>query len=121
MGAHMNWDFQTYLPVIACMEGADNPVTTAKECLSALSKVPYSAVKACAWGAEGNALMHAVANRTESLDPAHKYVPWIVVDGVHAEEVEQRQWLTSLALFAPSTKAPNPSSAKLSTLPPTSS
>jgi len=88
--AHMDWDFQTYLPVISCMEGADNPVTAAKGCLSALSTVPYSAVKACAWGAEGNALMHAIANRTEGLNPAHKYVPWIVVDGVHTEEVEQK-------------------------------
>ena len=40
-------------------------------------------------GAEGNALMHAIANRTEGLNPAHKYVPWIVVDGVHTEEVKQ--------------------------------
>lgn len=131
--AHMDWDFQTYLPVISCMEvsshlatipipsspvyrqssdqsdpnqGADNPVTAAKGCLSALSTVPYSAVKACAWvrketifsglmiisiqGAEGNALMHAIANRTEGLNPAHKYVPWIVVDGVHTEEVKQK-------------------------------
>ena len=41
-------------------------------------------------GAEGNALMHAIANRTEGLNPAHKYVPWIVVDGVHTEEVKQK-------------------------------
>ena len=30
-------------------QGADNPVTAAKGCLSALSTVSYSAVKACAW------------------------------------------------------------------------
>ena len=34
--------------------------------------------------------MHAIANRTEGLNPAHKYVPWIVVDGVHTEEVKQK-------------------------------
>ena len=34
--------------------------------------------------------MHAIANRTEGLNPAHKYVPWIVVDGVHTEEVKRR-------------------------------
>ena len=38
--------------------------------------------------------MHAIANRTESLDPAHKYVPWIVVDGVHTEEVKQFDKIT---------------------------
>ena len=35
--------------------------------------------------------MHAIANRTEGLNPAHKYVPWIVVDGVHTEEVKQKK------------------------------
>jgi len=88
--AHMDWDFQAYLPVISCMEGADNPVTATKGCLSALSTVSYSAVKACAWGAEGNGLMHVMANRTESLSPAHNYVPWIVVDGVHTDQVEKK-------------------------------
>merc|ERR1712012_1523397 len=88
--AHMDWDFQGYLPVISCMEGADNPVTATKGCLSALSTVSYSAVKACAWGAEGNALMHVMANRTESLSPAHNYVPWIVEDGVHTDQVEKK-------------------------------
>ena len=34
--------------------------------------------------------MHAIANRTEGLNPAHKYVPWIVVDGVHTEEVSPK-------------------------------
>lgn len=31
--------------------------------------------------------MHVMANRTESLSPAHNYVPWIVVDGVHTDQV----------------------------------
>merc|ERR1712156_1324610 len=39
----------------------------------------------------GNLLEVCVmANRTESLSPAHNYVPWIVVDGVHTDQVEKR-------------------------------
>jgi interferon gamma-inducible protein 30 len=89
--AHLGWDSHRYLPVISCMEGADSPVLATKGCLAALAPaLPYSAVKACAWGTEGNRLMHALANRTESLSPAHKYVPWIVVQGQHTEELEQQ-------------------------------
>ena len=28
-------------------------------------------------GAEGNKLEHAMGVKTESLDPAHNYVPWV--------------------------------------------
>ena len=27
--------------------------------------------------------------RTESLDPPHNYVPWIVVDGKHTDELQE--------------------------------
>jgi len=106
--AHSNWDFHSYLPVISCMEGADNPVTATKGCLEALSDVPYPAVKACAWGAEGNAMMHEVANRTASLDPPHTYVPWITVQGVHTEEVEQEAMSDLVSLVCKLYKGPQP-------------
>ena len=35
-------------------------------------------------------LMHIVALKTESLVPKHTYVPWIVVDGVHDADVENK-------------------------------
>jgi hypothetical protein len=39
-------------------------------------------------GPEGNALMHEMGLRTESLDPPHNYVPWVVVDGVHNTTIQ---------------------------------
>jgi len=88
--AHLDWDFNSYLPVISCMEGADNPVEAARGCVKYLSNLPFKAVKACAKGPEGNTLMHTMANKTESLEPTHKYVPWVVVQGNHTEELEQK-------------------------------
>merc|ERR1711862_678776 len=44
----LNWDSDLYLPVISCMEGADNPISSARGCISALSSVNYEAVKKCA-------------------------------------------------------------------------
>lgn len=37
--------------------------------------------------AQGNALMHAIAQKTAALTPAHQYVPWVVADGQHTEEI----------------------------------
>jgi interferon gamma-inducible protein 30 len=37
----------------------------------------------------GNQLQHLNALKTESLRPAHKYVPWVTVNGQHTEEIEQ--------------------------------
>ena len=36
---------------------------------------------------EGNALLHYMGVATEQLSPPHNYVPWIVVDGVHNEQI----------------------------------
>ncbi len=47
-------------------------------------------------GPEGNSLVHEYGLRTESLVPAHKYVPWLVVNGVHNKET-QRAAETDLA------------------------
>ena len=38
---------------------------------------------------DGEKLMHEYAVKTGSLNPPHKYVPWIVINGEHTEELEQ--------------------------------
>jgi len=85
---HLDWDSSVYMPVISCMEGADDPVYAALGCVRDLSKLNYQDVDKCAKGAEGNALMHQIAVKTEGLSPAHQYVPWIVVNGIHNKQVQ---------------------------------
>jgi len=86
----LNWDSDMYLPVISCMEASDDPVSSAKGCLAALSSVSYDVVKKCAAGPEGNKLEHAMGAKTESLSPPHKYVPWVVVNGEHTDELQEK-------------------------------
>ena len=86
----LNWDSDMYLPVISCMEGSDDPVSSAKGCVRDLSSLSYDAVKDCSAGKEGNKLEHSMGVKTESLDPPHKYVPWVVVNGEHTDELQEK-------------------------------
>jgi len=36
-----------------------------------------------------NQLQHRYAVQTENLQPAHQYVPWVTINGVHTEEIER--------------------------------
>ena len=44
----LDWDSVTYLPVISCMEAADDPVASAQGCVQQLSKLSFEDVKTCA-------------------------------------------------------------------------
>lgn len=61
-------------------------------------------------GAEGNALEHANGVRTESLRPPHNYVPWVLLDGQHTDEIQKRAESDLLGLvcdqWAPAERPP---------------
>ena len=68
---------QDYFKVaIACAELAD------------LADDVVSNMQDCATGVEGNRLEHEMAVKTDSLDPPHKYVPYIVVNGNHTDDIQ---------------------------------
>ena len=46
-------------------------------------------------GPEGNLLMHDVADATESLEPRHDYIPWMVVNKEHTDEIQVEIWRRS--------------------------
>ena len=45
---YLAWDPDLYVPVISCMESADDPVMSAEGCITQLSTASYEAVKGCA-------------------------------------------------------------------------
>ncbi|XP_022109444.1 gamma-interferon-inducible lysosomal thiol reductase-like [Acanthaster planci] len=79
--------FQTAFQTIYCMEVSRDPVTYARECMEKM-KVNPEQVFACANGSLGNALEHQMALKTDALKPPHQYVPWVTLNGVHTEKIQ---------------------------------
>lgn len=95
----VKFDADQYLPAIHCMEASDDPVSNAEACVKEnLPGVDYNSVDQCAKGKLGNILMHQMGKKTESLDPSHTYVPWIVVNGQHTEDIQNEASEHLLAL-----------------------
>ena len=46
--------------------------------------------------------MHKMGEKTEALDPPHNYVPWIVVNGAHTDEIQSEAQEDLLALVCDS-------------------
>ncbi|XP_041059644.1 gamma-interferon-inducible lysosomal thiol reductase-like [Carcharodon carcharias] len=82
-------DPRRYFPVIFCMESAENVVAAAPLCLKVYEpQVPWADIENCVTGNLGNKLMHQNAELTKALNPPHEYVPWILVNGKHTEDLE---------------------------------
>jgi interferon gamma-inducible protein 30 len=73
--------------LIVCLEdnaydGWDSALTT---CIDDQDKI--DAIRNCQNSDEGNILQHQMAARTDALNPPHKYVPWVVIDGKHNDDI----------------------------------
>lgn len=84
-------------PIIFCMESSTDVIKSAQTCLGLYSpQTSWDKVMSCVKGDLGNQLMHQNALKTEALNPPHTYVPWITIDGVHTEDLQEK---ASASLF----------------------
>jgi len=82
-------DFKSYFPLIQCIEEADissGVEDPARKCAQQL-EVDYAPIDVCAKGKLGNSLQHLLALKTEKQQ--QQYVPWITLNGVHTEDIQQ--------------------------------
>jgi len=86
---YKKYDADAYLPIIYCMEKANDPIAAAEKCVTD-AMMDWKVIDTCAKGKEGNSLMHEAAVLTGKLNPPHKYVPWIVINGMHTEGMQQQ-------------------------------
>lgn len=85
-------DAKQSLTFITCMieqPNSDDTHSSAKKCATDL-RLDWSSLSNCANGPEGARLIAANKAKTDALQPAHQYVPWILIDGVHTEDLENK-------------------------------
>jgi interferon gamma-inducible protein 30 len=78
---------------LICLEG--NILSHGKDfkaasdaCLTNQPQTVLDTIWNCVNSDVGNSFQHEVADFTEKVNPPHKYVPWIIVDGTHDAKVE---------------------------------
>ncbi|NWR60616.1 GILT reductase, partial [Bucorvus abyssinicus] len=101
---HEAKNFSTYFPVIFCLESGSsvtkNLEAVCPPCLQIYApQLDRGRIAACIGGDTGAALMHRNAQLTEALDPPHQYVPWIVINGKHTEELQTQAQASLLGLI----------------------
>ena len=73
------------------MESIDNDTieNVANLCSQKLN-IPMDNLTNCMYSVLGNQLQHAYAVQTDNLVPKHQYVPWITLNGVHTEDIQEK-------------------------------
>lgn len=72
-----------------------------------LHQIPIEAIMECAKGKMGENLLYSSALLTDRLNPAKNYVPWIVINGVHTDEIQTRAETDLVKLICDLYKGPN--------------
>ncbi|BFZ21136.1 hypothetical protein BsWGS_24174 [Bradybaena similaris] len=81
-------DITVYFPFLNCMEGSSqSPKAAAQQCATKFP-VPLDQIFNCTTSDYGNQLEHDMAVRTDALIPRHEYVPWVTLNGVHTEAIQ---------------------------------
>ncbi|KAH9366283.1 hypothetical protein HPB48_015700 [Haemaphysalis longicornis] len=83
--AHIFNDTILSLAFVTCMSLAQRPQEAGEECARGIAR-NWDAIQRCAHGGKGLRLQ--MSERTWNLDPPHHYVPWIVVNGEHTDDIQ---------------------------------
>lgn len=94
---------------INCMESITSGKMEhhAKKC-ALKAGIEFNDLQSCYTSALGNRLQHEMAVRTDLLSPTHQYVPWVVVNGIHSEKIQDEAESNLLKLFCDSIQDPKP-------------
>lgn len=80
-----------HLPFVHCMESDDQDdiKVAAKNCAQQLD-ISLESVYKCMNSRFGNYLQHQYAEQTKNLYPPHQYVPWVTLNGVHTDDIQNK-------------------------------
>ncbi|KAL5014080.1 hypothetical protein ScPMuIL_008350 [Solemya velum] len=102
-------NISVYFPFIHCMEASyESPKESSKKCAKSL-QIDLAPILECAESIVGNQLEHQMALKTAALKPAHTYVPWVTLNGVHTEDIQKQAESDLVKLICDTYKGPKPS------------
>ena len=74
--------------------------------------IDYDELMACINGDKGAQLEHKMAVLTRQLSPPHIYVPWVTLNGVHTEKINDWAMEDLMSLICQTYKGPTPDACK---------
>jgi len=74
--------FPEHFPFVLCMEQHAGRMLNFTDQCASVARLDYGRLRTCAEGQEGEGLLVEAGKRTG----AHSYVPWLLIDGRHADE-----------------------------------
>ncbi|XP_062595798.1 gamma-interferon-inducible lysosomal thiol reductase-like [Saccostrea cucullata] len=88
---HILKNISSYFPFISCIEHDQfgTPKLSANKCAKSQG-IDLKPILECSTRKLGNSLEHEMALKTNALNPPHKYVPWVTLNGVHTEDIEKK-------------------------------
>lgn len=90
---HLHPGQDMWLPFVECLEGAPHEQSEAwvDKC-AGQTGLDAQALHGCAEGEQGAELEHEAEAETASLTPPHRYVPWVVVNGIPLGQDNAQLW-----------------------------
>ncbi|XP_030630561.1 gamma-interferon-inducible lysosomal thiol reductase [Chanos chanos] len=102
------------LLVINCMESAPDVLKSAQPCFEIfIQDTKWETIMSCVKGDQGIKLMHENAQRTNALQPPHKYVPWITINGNHTDDLQNKAMSSLFNLVCSLYKGEKPEACSL--------
>ena len=103
--AQAHYSQHNYLAFDICVEEAANFKNGGPACAKKLG-LNFTLVDTCMTTDEGNRVQHEVAVKTNNLNPPHQYTPWILVNGVHTQDIQNAIYADMLSYVCKVYKGP---------------
>ncbi|RXM91487.1 Gamma-interferon-inducible lysosomal thiol reductase [Acipenser ruthenus] len=92
-----------------CQHGEEECLGNMIECLKLYEPtVQWESIVTCVKGDQGNKLMHANAQLTDTLKPAHQYVPWVTLNREHTDAMQDKAMSSLFNLVCSTYKGEKP-------------
>ena len=109
---HLEKNKTKALRFIHCLNNNIPGFTKAAGLCAPQFSINYNRLTACVTGDKGAELEHEMAVMTRQLSPPHTYVPWITVNGVHTEKINDWAMADLLSLICQVYTGPTPDACK---------